>query len=190
VIYVKKLQILGLFFRKLPSQLHPSVPFSLPRISRRSSSLQPPWLRPNPTTVAPITGRVPPSAPPLRPPSLEPHSPSQVLSPPQLCGFVEHDLVSGDCLNLHPVAPPNRPAHGVCDGHADGNNSVCTNLLGLQVQSVVASVFSSQELEGLYRTLGQLAKNFSPFLVQTIYKIKYNALCPSSTVWLSSTSFV
>ena len=42
----------------------------------------------------------------------------------------------------------------------DSNNSVAT--LGLQVQSAVASVFSPQGwLEGLYRTLGELAKDYS-----------------------------
>jgi hypothetical protein len=40
----------------------------------------------------------------------------------------------------------------------DGNNSVWTNSLGLQVQSVVASDFFPQGwLEGLYQTLGELA---------------------------------
>ena len=57
------------------------------------------------------------------------------------------------------MCPSNSPATAP-ENVLDSNNSVAT--LGLQVQSVVASVFSLQMwLEGLYRTLGELANDCS-----------------------------
>jgi hypothetical protein len=66
----------------------------------------------------------------------------------------------------------------------DRNNFMCTSSLGLQVQSAVASVFSAQGWpEGLYRTLGKLAKNFCHFPLQTTYKKIIVPRVPNYTVW-------
>jgi hypothetical protein len=57
--------------------------------------------------------------------------------------------------------------------HANGNNSLCNQLIGLHVQSVVACVFSLQGwLEGLYGTLGELAKNYSHSPLPAMYETK------------------
>ena len=62
-------------------------------------------------------------------------------------------------VDVDVMCPSNSPATAP-ENFLDGNNSVTT--LGLQVQSAVASFFSPQGwLEGLYRTLGELAKDYS-----------------------------
>ena len=85
------------------------------------------------------------------------------------------------------ICPSNSPATAP-ENVLDGNNSITT--LGLQVQSVVASVFSPQGwLEGLYRTLGELAKDCSFLLFKQSTKQNKSLCVPKSTKWLSSTRF-
>ena len=88
-------------------------------------------------------------------------------------------------VDVDVMCPSNSPAMAP-ENVLDGNNYVTT--LGLQVQSAVASFFSPQGwLEGLYRTLGELAKDCSFLHFKQFTKQIKSPCVPNSTKWLSST---
>jgi hypothetical protein len=106
--------------------------------------------------------------------------------------FIEHvtrdgEGVHGQAFRRLPLHAPFWPARRDVEvdvwivWKGDGNNSVCTN---------PTTLYTWSPNDGLYRTLRELANNFSPFPLQTTHKTKYNALSPQTPrAWLSTTRF-